>query len=44
MNRAPGDITSVIRFRGRYLLFVKMNGTGFDGVTPHMPFPGAWSV
>ena len=38
--RAPGDITSVIRFRGRYLLYVKMNGTGYPGVTPHMPFPG----
>lgn len=37
--RAPGDITTMIRYRGRYLVYVKMNGVGYKGVTPHMPLP-----
>jgi hypothetical protein len=38
--KAPGDITSLIRWQGRYLLFVKMHGLGYEGVTPNSPFPG----
>jgi hypothetical protein len=40
LTGAPSDIVSLIRFQGRYLLFVKMNGIGYQGMTPHMPFPG----
>lgn len=40
ISRVPSDILSIRRHRGRYLLYVKMNGVGYEGMTPHMPFPG----
>lgn len=40
ITRVPSDILTIIRHRGRYLLYVKMNGVGYEGTTPHQPFPG----
>jgi len=39
-ERAPGDITSLVRHRGRYLMFVKMNGYGYPGKSRHAPVAG----
>ncbi len=40
LTRAPGDILKIIRYRGRYLLYVKMSAVGYEGMTQHMPFAG----